>query len=163
MVAATASLMLTVNPSLTPEQIEAIIMATATDMDDPGWDDKTGAGLLDATAALKAVEDNFVTIKLTKFDLVKEDKKLKHVDVYGSVLGPFKDITLGIGKGKRARRFKEILKLSNTNQADHALLARLTKDDLCGSDEWMVQLKVTDNEGRENIAQALLLLDPPRR
>lgn len=56
-VAGIAALLLTRNPSLTPDQLDAILRATARDMGDPGFDILTGWGLVDAAAALAAAAD----------------------------------------------------------------------------------------------------------
>jgi subtilisin family serine protease len=49
-----AALMLAVNPMLTPDQIEAMMESTATDLGAPGRDDYYGFGLIDAYAAVVA-------------------------------------------------------------------------------------------------------------
>jgi subtilisin family serine protease len=60
-VAATASLMLSLDPTLTPDAILAVLRATAEDQvgrpteDTPGFDDHHGYGRLDAFAALSAL------------------------------------------------------------------------------------------------------------
>jgi subtilisin family serine protease len=54
-VTGTIALMLARNPSLTSDEIRAILQATAVDVGAPGWDDKTGWGRVNAAAALAAV------------------------------------------------------------------------------------------------------------
>jgi subtilisin family serine protease len=51
-----AALMLAVNPSLTPDQIEAMMESTATDLGAPGRDDLYGFGLVNAYAAVLAAQ-----------------------------------------------------------------------------------------------------------
>ncbi len=53
-VAGIASLMLSVNPNLTPVQLRQILRATAIDLGVPGFDNTYGAGLADPVAALRA-------------------------------------------------------------------------------------------------------------
>jgi hypothetical protein len=53
-VAGIAALMLTVNPDLSPDNIKEILRATARDLGDPGFDEETGHGLVDAYAAVTA-------------------------------------------------------------------------------------------------------------
>jgi serine protease len=50
--AGVAALMLAVHPSLTPAEIESILVATATDLGAPGRDDLYGNGLINAFAAV---------------------------------------------------------------------------------------------------------------
>ena len=52
LVAGVAALMLSVNPGLSPEQVEQALTGTAVDLGVPGRDDDTGSGLLDARAAV---------------------------------------------------------------------------------------------------------------
>lgn len=52
LVAATAALMLSVNPSLQPSQVASILTMTSADTGQPGFDDYDGWGRLDAGAAV---------------------------------------------------------------------------------------------------------------
>ncbi|UCF36538.1 MAG: S8 family peptidase [Acidobacteriota bacterium] len=54
-VAGIVSLMLSIQPGLTPAQVVNILRTTALDLGDPGRDDQFGYGLVDPVAALKAV------------------------------------------------------------------------------------------------------------
>lgn len=54
--AGVASLMLAVNPALTPDQIETILKNTATDLGTPGRDNLYGNGLIHAERALLAAQ-----------------------------------------------------------------------------------------------------------
>ncbi|NJR51351.1 MAG: S8 family serine peptidase [Leptolyngbyaceae cyanobacterium CSU_1_3] len=51
-VTGTISQMWAANPTLDYRQVSRILESTATDLQAPGWDTKTGAGLLNSTAAL---------------------------------------------------------------------------------------------------------------
>ncbi len=55
-VAATAALLLSENPTLTPDEIRAVLESTAVDLGAAGPDDVYGYGLLNAGAALAAIE-----------------------------------------------------------------------------------------------------------
>ncbi len=55
--AGVAALMLSVNPDLKAWQIKALIEQTCEDLGEKGRDDKFGAGLLDALAAVRAAKD----------------------------------------------------------------------------------------------------------
>lgn len=52
-VAGVCALILAANPSLTPAQVKSILCATADDIGDPGNDDKTGCGRVNALAAVR--------------------------------------------------------------------------------------------------------------
>lgn len=53
-VAGLAALVWSVNPTLTPDEVESIIEATAVDLGEPGWDENFGHGRIDASAAVRA-------------------------------------------------------------------------------------------------------------
>ena len=42
-----------------------ILLASATDLDDKGWDGRTGAGILYAAQALRASPDNILAPQIT--------------------------------------------------------------------------------------------------
>lgn len=54
-VAGLAALVRSLQPSLSPDQVQAILEDTATDLGAPGWDQYYGHGRIDALAALSAV------------------------------------------------------------------------------------------------------------
>jgi subtilisin family serine protease len=58
-VAGVVALMLSSNPELSPSQIKAILRATAKAIDTPGFDDRTGAGRVDA---VRAVNESLATL-----------------------------------------------------------------------------------------------------
>lgn len=155
-VAATASLLLAKHPDWTAKELEAVILGTAKDMGDRGWDEMHGAGMLDASAALRADPKNFVTVMVTGVEVKrKEGKKgdLEYVDIYGTVRGPFKDYVVGVGKGKNAGGFKKVSPVF-TETADNQWLVRLMPDDLRGSEDWVVQISVNGNDGKPKTARA---------
>ena len=75
-VAGVAALLKQAVPSLTPAQIYAALAATAIDMNTPGYDYRTGAGLIQAHAALANVTANSITGKVfqdTNGDGIRND------------------------------------------------------------------------------------------
>jgi hypothetical protein len=159
MVSATASLLLARNPQLTKTEIEGILIATAADLDEAGWDDLSGAGVLNATAAFEYPGKNPVRLQIAemKFNLDKRGKIIS-VDLFATVSGDFKNYTVEAGKGKLAKSFKTIAG-PFTQAANNDWIRRLEVDeDLKGSKDWIVRLKAVDARGKEHTAQALLLL-----
>jgi subtilisin family serine protease len=55
-VSGTVSLMKALDPDLAPDEIKLILQTTAVDLEDPGFDDQTGYGRVDAHAALLQVQ-----------------------------------------------------------------------------------------------------------
>ena len=160
MVAATASLLLVQNPQLTPEDMEDILHRSSTEMYDEGWDGKSGGGLLNATAALRDDMSGHVTVKITETRVNYDTKKrVESLDIFGSVRGPIQEFTIGLGKGKRASRFKTVGG-PFTKEASSAWLARLIKkESLRGSTEWMIQIKALDQNSQPHTAQVLVELE----
>lgn len=161
MVSATAALMLSVNPKLIPDQITDILLSTANDMGEVGWDGETGAGLLNATQALskvKSFDASLPVIKIENFQMARDDReRYIGVDVYATIRGGIKDYTISVGKGERARRFKQVGGVL-TDRASNQWIMRISKDDLRGSREWIVKIEATDAKGEKHFAQTLLTI-----
>lgn len=153
MVAATASLIWAKNPNLTNRQVADIILATAMDMGDAGWDGMTGAGLLNASAALRSEASEYLTVMFTNLRVNRDVRdKVVSVDVYGTVRGQFKEFTVEVGKGKNASRFTTVAGPYSA-QTDYQHIARLNVQDvLRGADDWILRIRVIDTNGQEHIA-----------
>lgn len=63
--AGVVALMLSKNLALTPAQVKNLLRSTAKDIDVPGIDDRTGAGRIDALAAVNAVQSTTHTLTVT--------------------------------------------------------------------------------------------------
>jgi subtilisin family serine protease len=158
-VAATASLLLVQNPQYTPDEIEDILQRSADEMYTDGWDGKSGAGKLNASAALQNIVQRDVTLKIaeTRFNY-NDNKKISSVDIFGTVRGKFTSFVVELGKGEHAGKFIQVAG-PYTNAADHSWLARLERSEvLKGSDEWVLRIRATALDGSEHIAQTLLEL-----
>lgn len=153
MVAATASLIWARNSGLTNRQVADIILATATDMGDAGWDGMTGAGLLNASAALRARTTEGPAVMFTNLRVNRDARdQVVSVDVYGTVRGNFKEYIVEAGKGRNASRFVTVAGPYSA-QTDYQHIARLNVQDvLRGADDWILRIKVVDNNGQEHIA-----------
>lgn len=64
--AGVVALMLSRNPALTPAQVKDVLRSTAHDIDAAGVDDRTGAGRIDALAAVNAVVTNQRTLTVSR-------------------------------------------------------------------------------------------------
>ena len=54
-VAAAAALILSVDPTLTPAEVQAVLQSTAVDLGSSGWDVEYGYGMIDCNAALQSL------------------------------------------------------------------------------------------------------------
>ncbi len=153
MVTATASLLWAKNPNLTNQQVADIILATATDMDEKGWDGMTGYGLLNAASALRADVDEKLILMFTTLRINRDiNDRVISVDVFGTVRGKFKEFTIEVGKGKNPGGFKTV---AGPFQDDHNYqhIVRLNVHQyLRGSADWVFRIKAIDKDGKEHFA-----------
>ncbi len=144
------SLLLARAPELSPPEIERILLDTATDIEEPGWDVKSGAGLLNASRALRAERGNLLDARITGVEKADKGRGNYEYRVYGVASGDaFKGYTLSIGKGKKPKEWKVI------DQGDgevlHGLLGVIKKEDLKGLKGWgrvKVRLEVEGADGK---------------
>ncbi len=57
-VTGTVALMLSVNPTASPEYVRDMLTESAVDIEEPGWDETSGYGRVDAAAAVQAIRYN---------------------------------------------------------------------------------------------------------
>ena len=69
-ISGTVALMLQANPDLDHFDAKRILIETAVDLGDPGWDNDFGAGRIDAVAAVEAAADAIDDARLTGFEIV---------------------------------------------------------------------------------------------
>ena len=79
-----AALIWSVNPNLTPDQVESIIESTAVDLGEDGWDEYFGWGRIDAAAAV---------VETTHYLEVKPDNTLDFGRVCDHGVPPWRKIT----------------------------------------------------------------------
>lgn len=156
-VAATASLLLAKNPALTSAQLRDVLLQTASPIDEDGWNGMTGAGSLDATAALKAGAPSGLAVQITGLVPRKEKEKNAAMDIFGTVSGDVESFVVELGKGKHASKFKQVAG-PYTQAADNNWLSRVDAKQLRGSDEWAVRITAKDKSGQTKIAQAFIEL-----
>ncbi len=83
-----AALVRSMDPTLTPEAVRAVLSGTATDIREPGWDQWTGAGRVDALAAVTSALPARVEIRSPV-----DEAGLGHptIPILGSALSPLFD------------------------------------------------------------------------
>ncbi len=159
MVAATASLIWAKNPQLTNQQVVDLMLATAKDMGDPGWDGMFGAGLLNASAALRAQADGQTIVMFTNMHFNRDARgKTVSLDIGGSVRGRIKEFTIEAGKGKNPGKFT-VVAGPFKEQVNYQHIARLILQDVMrGSDDWVLRIRAIDDAGQEHIASTPVTL-----
>ena len=160
-VTATASLILAQNPKLAVWQVEDILLSTASDMKEKGWDELTGAGYLNAAQALRKAEADVVNVKLTKIQVNRDEKKVQSVDVFGTVRGNVDHFIVELGKGSNPKWTKVVGPFKKP--ANNDWLCRIPQKAIQGSEAWQVRLTALDKEGRATIAQAAIPFEKNKR
>ncbi|MBC8414132.1 S8 family serine peptidase, partial [bacterium] len=83
-VSGAASLIMSNRPELSAEQVRRMIMHSARDIEEPGWDIATGHGLLDIKAALKADPEFDAVVKIGTIGAAPKGRKVV-IQVNGTV------------------------------------------------------------------------------
>ncbi len=145
MVAAVASLIWAKYPNLTNVQVERVLLESADDVEDPGWDNFTGAGRLNAVAALKADPNYFLTVKVSKVAPVKVDGKTA-IQVSGTAIGSqLKGYALQIGQGEAPSSWKTVLKVDG-KPVDDDVLGRFPVKEITAKGKWLIRVVAQDGK-----------------
>jgi len=151
LVAATASLLLAKNPKLTNRQVEDILLDTAKDLRQPGWDGYTGAGLLDAYQALTRDLKGILTLRPTELIINEERKKVTSVDLFGIIRGNLDSFVVEVGKGKKPKKWEQVAGLQR-RQVEYGFIAKIDGKTLSRGKEWVVRITATDRQGNTKVA-----------
>lgn len=150
-VAGVASLLLSVNPKLTAEQVRRMILNSARDIDVPGVDRNTGYGLLDAAAALAADPAFFIETAIADVAPAQGEGGTV-VRVTGTAdASEFARAWIELGAGAEVREFKPAG--AEIRQAvRNGTLTDIPAASFQGSKEWVLRLVTEHKNGqrREN-------------
>ncbi|ALA60504.1 S8 family peptidase [Nitrospira moscoviensis] len=144
-VAGVASLLLARNPKLTNVQVERMLLESADDVEEPGWDHFTGAGRLNAVAALKADPHYFLTVKVSQVAPVKVDGKTA-IQVSGTAVGSqLKSYELQLGQGDKPASWKTVAKVDG-KPVDDGVLGTFPVKDITAKGKWLVRVVAQDGK-----------------
>lgn len=145
LVSAVASLIWAKYPSLTNVQVERMLIESADDVEEPGWDQFTGAGRLNALAALKSDPNYFLMAKVSQVMPVKVDGK-NAIQVSGTAVGSqLKSYELQLGQGDMPSSWKTVLKVDRKS-VDDGVLGTFPVKELTAKGQWMVRLVAQDGK-----------------
>lgn len=145
-VAGTASLLLSKNPSLSAEQVKQILLHSAKDIETPGVDQLTGYGLLDARAALVADPNFFLVARIDRVAAAQRDGNTV-VEVHGSLQGS--SLARGwieIGAGEAPTTWKKI-GTDIRNAIERGALGSIPASELSGAKVWTIRVIGEDKNG----------------
>lgn len=145
LVSAVASLIWAKYPNLTNVQVERMLLESADDVEEPGWDQFTGAGRLNAIASLKADPNYFLTAKVTQVAPVKVDGK-NAIQVSGTAVGSqIKSYELQIGQGEQPAQWKTVAKVEG-KAVDDGALGTFPVKEITAKGKWLVRLVTQDGK-----------------
>ncbi len=156
-VSGVASLLFSVNPGLTAEQVKRMILMSADDIEVPGWDLITGYGLLDARAALMADPEYYLLALIKKVQAVQEKDK-----VYLEVLGTadssnFKKARIDLGKGEEPKKWKKVAVVKKP--VSQGRLGLIPATEFKKSGKWTLRLQARDKKGKVRESRASVDID----
>lgn len=151
LVAGVASLLKAKNSDLTPQQIKRMLLNSSRDIDQPGIDQYSGYGLLDATAALSANPEYFIKAQISGVSVTQAKGKTV-LRVTGTAnADKLKRAWIEIGAGERPKKWKKVS--GNIKKpVQQGVLADLDVKHLKGAAQWTLKLVTEHKNGkrREN-------------
>ncbi|MFH0940800.1 MAG: S8 family serine peptidase [Candidatus Omnitrophota bacterium] len=151
-VTAVASLLLAKDPQLTNDEVEDILLASASDIEEPGWDQYTGAGFLDARAALAHPQGKILTVRFMDIVFNRKGKEVTSVDIYGVVRGDKARYTVELAKGTKSDKWEKVFE-SQTLPGKDGFICRIDAKKLMNGDEWTVRIMGEDSKKNSKSAK----------
>jgi subtilisin family serine protease len=145
LVSAVASLIWAKYPHLTNVQVERMLLESADDVEEPGWDNFTGAGRLNAIAALKADPNYYLTAKVSQVAPVKIEGKTA-IQVFGTAVGSqLTSYELQLGQGEKPAAWKTVVKMDGKT-VDDGVLGTFPVKEITAKGKWLVRLLAEDGK-----------------
>lgn len=129
-VSAAAALLLEKYPGLSPADINGILQASASDIEEPGWDIYTGSGLLNLERAFKISGHSDLEIKYPAQDAVFNKNETEEISLAANIATPlFESWQVFIGTGSTPEDWYEVSE-ENFEQTKNDTIARIQTDNL---------------------------------
>jgi subtilisin family serine protease len=157
-VAGVASLILTVHPNVTNEQVERMLLQSSKDINVPGNDQLTGYGLLNAGAALKSDPNFFISAEISGVSVVSEGST-QSLQVTGIAdADQIKRYWLEIGSGENPTQWKRVAK-EGSQPVKRNVLGVIPASEFQGSPSWIIKLVIEHQNGKSREARFDLKLE----
>ncbi len=145
-VAGVASLLFSINPDLTAEQVKRMILQSARDIGTPGTDRLTGYGELDAAAALAADPEFYVDAVIDGVEVVGSSLRINGT----AAADKLKSAWIELGEGENPDDFERVgSKLKKPVIGD--AITDVDVNELRGSTIWTLQLVVEHKDGTRRV------------
>ena len=143
-----ASLLLSKNPTLTADQVKRMLLQSARDIDEPGRDQFSGHGLVDARAALKADPEFYISAEILGLEIASEGGK-PALKVFGTVQSNNLDERwLEIGAGDKPTSWRKVTP-ATSDTVDRDLLGTIPAAEFQGDPVWMIKVRVQHKNGTQ--------------
>ncbi|MGO9017703.1 MAG: S8 family serine peptidase [Syntrophobacteraceae bacterium] len=156
-VSGAASLLFSINPSLTAAQVKRMLLQTARDLDGIGVNQFSGYGLLDIAKALKADPNAYVEAAITSISAVKLRGQIMLRVVGTAAADTLREARIDIGRGDNPDRWTTVVR-SIKGQVIDGVLAEVPADKFRGGKQWTVRVVVADRNGLKREARFKLTL-----
>ncbi|MGH6785744.1 MAG: S8 family serine peptidase [Novosphingobium sp.] len=152
-VAGIASLVLSKRPELTVDQLEAVLLQSAQDIQTPGRDNFSGVGMVDARAALDLSPGFRLDAAIAGVEVVQGPSG-PVVRINGTIAADrFGSARLEIGAGREPAQFKTV---ASGLKPGAGALADVAAANFVGSPLWTIRLVVRHENGTEREARFVL-------
>jgi hypothetical protein len=152
-VTAVASLVLSKRPELTVDQLESVLLQSAQDIQTPGRDNFSGAGLIDARAALDLDPVFRLEAAIAGVEVVQAAGS-PAVRVNGTIAADrFASARIEIGVGREPRQFTPVATDLKTGTG---ALADIPANNFAAAPLWTIRLVVTHANGKQREARFVL-------
>jgi len=156
-VSGVASLLLSRNPRLTTTQIENMILMSADDIDTPGWDRNTGAGRLNAAAALRADPDWYLRVQVQSVQPVRDGTRTV-IEVRGTVAASrLRSYRVQLGQGELPSSWKSIGP-AYTRRVANGVLGAIPTTEITSAGRWTIRVLAQDASGAVREARGALTI-----
>jgi hypothetical protein len=156
-VSGAASLLLSINPTLTSEQIKRMLLQSARDLDGIGKNQFSGHGLLDVEAALAADPNNFIEAAIVSVTPAQVRGKTV-LRVTGTAdANMLKEARIEIGMGDNPSQWTKVSR-TLTKPVIEQVLDDLPVDAFRGSKQWTLRIIVVHQSGQQREARFKLTL-----
>ena len=159
LVCGVASLLWSIDPGLTADQVRRKLIMSADDIDVPGWDQNTGAGLLNARAALAADPDQYLVARLTSVAPGPRVDGVPSVDVAGAVRGSGQvhvRVQIALGEDPADDEWRTVFE---TDGEAAGVIHRIPATEFNRPGTWTVRLRVNDENDAVSQSRARLTLE----
>lgn len=158
-VAGTASLLWSLNPKLTSEQVKRKLLMSAEEIEVPGWDQYTGQGLLNAKKAITADPDYYLFTRISRLAPARRGGQV-YIDVFGKAEGSeFTERRLQIGFGEKPEPDDWITVQQSTEAVTAGQLGSIPASRFSKAGVWTVRVLAQDKRKLSRESRARLDLN----